>query len=365
MSAHRFNTRKACVAGALALIAALSAPAIAQPSGDLLAVAYEKKARGDEAGAIEAFIAAREAGIAPQRVALELAYVHLAHNETSAAREELEKAAAGPDQTLAAQARKQLDAIPGPWWADVYAESYGWRRMGGDARTTDLVPTVRVRGLLQLSEKPDIHAYLFGQATRDAASHGMGAGIPEIYADNHALAGGGAMLRLADRHIGLFAQAGPAIALIDDGKDFLQLDVRGGAFVAIASAACYVQGGSVEAGTWCAELYSEAVYTSRFDNNVQAFARERTGFSYLETGPVSWSMFFELRGALDRNGDYYNNFIDAGFGPRWRLRRPLPIDLLVGGHVGSYLGRENVDPAPERKDYVDFRVLVTTYVEMH
>lgn len=172
------------------------------------------------------------------------------------------------------------------------------------------------------------------------------------------------MMRLADRHIGLFAQVGSALALVDDGHDFLQLDVRGGAFVSLASAACVVQGGIVENDTWCAELYGEAVYTSRFNNDVQAFARQRTGFSYLETGPVSWSMFFELRGAVDRNGDYYDNFIDAGLGPRWRLRRPLPIDLLVGGHVGSYLGRENVDPAPMRKDYVDLRVLVTTYVEI-
>jgi hypothetical protein len=119
------------------LIATLSAPAIAQPS-DLLAVAYEKKARGDEAGAVEAFLAARDAGIAPQRIALELAYVHLAHSETSAAREELENAAAGPDQALAAQARTQLEGLPGPWWADLYAESYGGARVHAPLRLNPL-----------------------------------------------------------------------------------------------------------------------------------------------------------------------------------------------------------------------------------
>ncbi len=338
-------------------------PAIAQPT-DLLSIAYEKKARGDEDGAVQAFLAARDAGIAPQRVALELAYVHLAHNKTTAAREELEKAASGPDQELAAQARKQLDALPGAWWADLYAESYSWRRVGGDALTTDLVPTVRLRGLRRLSAERDVHAYVFGQATRDVASQSISTGVPQIYADNHALAGGGAMVRLANRRVGVFAQVGTAIALLDDGHDFLQLDVRGGAFVSLASAACDVQGGIVEAGTWCGELYSEAVYTSRFDNNVQAFIRQRTGFSYLETGPVSWSMYLELRGALDRNGAFYNNFIDSGVGPRWRLRRPVPIDLLVGGPVGSYLDLPTVDAMPGRKDYVDFRVLVTTYVEI-
>jgi hypothetical protein len=126
----------------------------------------------------------------------------------------------------------------------------------------------------------------FGQGTRDVASRGIGAGVPKIYADNRVLAGGGFLVRLADRKIGLFAQAGPALALVEDGHDFIELDVRGGAFVSLASAACYVQGGIVEADTWCAELYGEAVYTSRFDHDVQAFAppalrllvpRDRTG----------------------------------------------------------------------------------------
>lgn len=333
-------------------------------ANELLATAYQCKARGDDKGALQAFDEAREAGASPQRVSLELAYLYLDRGDVHAARLELEGAVSGPDQALAAQARRQLGMLPKWWWADLYVESFGWTRARGANDHTDMVPTVRVRGLRRLGENLDLHAYLFAQATRDTASRGYGAAVPAIYADNRALTGGGFLLRLAKRSVGVFAQIGPAIALVDDHRDTVELDARAGAFTSLASAACYEQGGIIEAGTWCAELYSEVVYTSRFANDIQGIARARTSATYVETGPVSWQVFFEVRTALDRNGDYYDNFIDAGVGPRWRLRRPVPIDVQLGGHAGSYLGRENVDPLPMEHDYIDIRLLVTTYVEV-
>jgi hypothetical protein len=331
----------------------------------LLAAAYDRKARGDEPGAVEAFQAARDAGAPPQRVALELAYMYLARGDVRSARIELVAAAAGPDIALAKQAQAQLEQFPGRWWADVYAETFGWSRVDGPNTSQDLVPTVRVRGLRRLHQTIDANAYLFAQATRDLASRGAGNGaLPLIYADNSAMAGAGFLLRVVDGYVGLFGQVGPAMRLVDDGvRDAVQLDVRGGVVVSWASAACYLQGGIIEAGTWCAEFYSEGVYTSRFDHDVQGFARSRVGFTYAETGPVSWQMYWELRAALDLNGDYYDNLMESGMGPRWRLNAPIRIDLLVGGHAGSYLWRENRDPAPADRQYIDVRLLASTYVE--
>ena len=351
---------------AVALLVSIHGLAHANPdeANALLATAYDCKARGDEKGALQAFDEAREAGAPPQRISLELAYLYLGRGDVHEARLELEGAVAGPDQALASQARKQLAMLPQPWWADLYVESFGWKRARGANDQTDMVPTVRVRGLRRLLEDTDLNAYVFAQATRDTASRGFGAAVPAIYADNHAMTGGGMMLRLAKRSIGLFAQVGPAFALVDDHRDFVQLDARAGAFTSLASAACYEQGGIIEAGTWCAELYSEVIYTSRFSNDIQGIARARTSATYLETGPLSWQGFFEVRAALDRNGDYYDNFVDAGAGPRWRLRKPIPIDLQLGAHAGSYLGRQNVDPLPMEHDYIDVRLLVTTYVEV-
>jgi hypothetical protein len=332
----------------------------------LLADAYDRKARGDEPGAVEAFQAARDAGAQPQRVALELAYMYLARGDVKSARVELLGAAAGPDVALANQAQAQLDQFPGRWWADVYAETFGWSRIDGPNDTADLVPTLRLRGFRRVHESVDANAYLFTQVTRDVASRGAGNGaIPLIYADNSAMAGAGFLLRVAGRYVGFFGQVGPAIKLVDDGvNDTVQLDVRGGVVLSWASAACYVQGGIIEAGSWCMEVYSEGVYTSRFDHDVQGFGRSRVGFTFADTGPVSWQIYWEVRAAGDLNGDYYDNLIESGMGPRWRLNGPIRIDLLVGGHAGAYLGRENRDPLPDKTQYFDLRLLAATYLEL-
>ncbi|HEX3765818.1 MAG TPA: hypothetical protein VHW23_44280 [Kofleriaceae bacterium] len=338
-----------------------SAGSHAEPVRDAaawLTAAYQRKASGDLGGAVEAFRAARAAGADPQRIALELAYAELALGDTAAARDDLAAAARGPDARLAGQARDQLAALPGAWWADLYIEAFGWHRARGAAASTDLVPTVRVRGLRRLATAPEVNLYVFAQATRDTSSTGAGVGAaPRIYADDRALAGGGVLVRLWHRRVGLFAQLGPAVPLIEGGGQ-LALDIRGGGYLATETAACARRGRAT-----CAELYAEAVYTIRFDHDIQTLARGRLSRSYLDTGPVSWQLFVEGRGAASRNGDYYNNFVDLGAGPRWRLRTAIPVDVLLGGHVGGYLGRANRDPAPTSLGYADLRALATTYVE--
>jgi hypothetical protein len=326
-----------------------------------MTAAYERKASDDLGGAIEALEAARQAGADPQRVELELAYARLAMGETAAARDALSAAARGPDAELARRARAELDALPSRWWVDLYAESFGWHRADGADSTTDLVPTVRARAFRRLSFAPDVNVYLFAQATRDTASRGAGAGAPTIHSDNSALVGAGFLVRLWRSRVGLFGQAGPAVSLIDDGTDAVDFDARGGAYLGIESAACGP--GPRPRASICSDVYAEAVYTSRFDNDVSALARGRQSLRYLATGPLGWEIFWELRGSADRNGDYYDNFVDAGAGPRWRVLGRVPLDLQAGVHAGRYFGRDNVDPAPDKLHYVDLRILATTYLE--
>ena len=137
---------------------------------------------------------------------------------------------------------------------------------------------------------------------------------------------------------GAFAQAGPALALLDDGReDRLRLDARLGLFLAVASEGCAGAAGGGFRLAPCLESYGEATYVSRYDHNVIGFGRARAGVSYLATGPVRWQLLGELRAAVDRNQDYYNNLADVGLAHRWRLvargavrpaaggaRRPLP-----------------------------------------
>lgn len=350
----------------------LAAPAVAYGQADgadahvRLEEAYRRKAARDFEGAAKAFEAARAAGADSQIIAMELAYLAVATGDVDLAKQRFDEAKEGPDPELARRARAESKALPKRFFADVYADAYGWTRLAGAPQPANLVPTLRIRGFYRPLLSLDLGLYAFAQATRDVASRGRSAaGLPQIYADDHALFGVGILMRAWGRRIGLFAQAGPAINLLDDGRELVKPDVRAGAFLGAETAGCAPQtnGGASLVLVPCAETYAEAVYVSRFNNNVIAFARPRLSLSFLLTGPVAWQVVAEGRLAKDANNDFYNNFVDGGGGMRLRLLRPFRFDVMLGGHVGTYFGLQNLDPAPKPLDYVDVRLQAATYLE--
>lgn len=350
-----------------------STPAPSSNAATLLELAYRQKAAHDPAHAEASFEAAARAGADPQLVALELAYLALERSDTQRGRQQLLAASRGPDAARSAQAQKELaslgtrDPITRTGWADIYAEAFGWTRRVGATHESDLVPTLRVRGFATLSQELDLHLYLFGQITRDAASRSAGAsGLPLIYADNSAIVGPGMLLRLWQRRIGLFAQVGPALELVDQSKRRVSFDARAGLHLGLESKDCWpaAQGDSRWRFVSCEELYGEATYVSRYQHDVIAFLRGRASLSVAVTGPLEWQLTGELRAGADTNGEYYNNFVDAGLGPRLRLLAPIRLDLMFAPHVGSYLGRHHLDPLPSPTHYVDLRAQAATYIEL-
>src|SRR4029077_7069398 len=110
------------------------------------------------------------------------------------ARRELARAQQGPDAARREQAARELAALhestPGRFWADLYGEAFGWKRIQGANHDADLVPTLRLRAYYTPFSAVDFQAYVFAQATRDVASRTSGpGGLPLIYADNTALFG--------------------------------------------------------------------------------------------------------------------------------------------------------------------------------
>src|SRR5687767_9221161 len=125
---------------AVLMPAAARATAVETPA-PLLDEAYLRKTTRDLSGAASAFAAARNAGADPQFVALELAYLAMAQGDMSPARELLRDAAVGPNLVVADQARRELGSLPGPFWGELYADTFGWSRAYGASKTADLVPT--------------------------------------------------------------------------------------------------------------------------------------------------------------------------------------------------------------------------------
>ena len=244
---------------------------------------------------------------------------------------------------------------------DVYADTFAWRRVSGANHDSDGVPTLRARALVRPVATVPVELYGFAQVTRELGSSGITSG--RIHADNRAMFGAGVLLSLWQGRAGLFFQAGPALNLVNDGRAGTLLDARGGGFLGLELPRCSPSAGSGLQLTPCADLYSDLLYLSRFDDDVAGFARVRGGATWLVTGRIAWQALLEARVAADRNHDFYDNFADAGVAHRWRLLRPIRLDLVASGVVGRYRGVENVDPAPDPLRYVDVRLEAATYFE--
>jgi Sec-independent protein translocase protein TatA len=361
-------------------LAASSPPSAAAAVADeasadfLLEQAYRLKAAGEYQRAAATFRAARRAGAGEQQVALELAYVALDAHDPARAKLELERARSGPSHAQELQAEKELAALESAseggssrhFWADLYAEAFGWSRIAGANQVSDLVPVLRLRGFYTPFATFDLSLYLFAQATRELAWPSSDpSGVPLIYADNTAIVGPGILYRLWARRIGIYAQLGPAFALVNDGGPRVQLDVRAGAYLGLESSDCWpaAQSGSAWGLAVCLELYSEVTYASRYHNDVIGFARGRSSLRFAITGPFAWQLAAELRVAKDVLGEYYNNFVDVGAGPRVSLLAPIHLYLMVGPHFGSYFGEHHLDPAPHPLSYLDLRLQLATYLE--
>lgn len=357
-----------CVALALATLPLASSLAQERPdeARQALEAAYRAKAEGDIEAARRAFEHALELGADAQTVHLELGYLALGQGRMHDARGHLEHAARGRDEAMAENAAAQLRYVPNHFWGDAYVEGWAWYRFAG-RESANFVPTLRLRAMWRPFLDLDLSVYAFGSITRDVASRERGpSSLPLVYADNRAMVGGGVLLRLLGGNLAVFAQAGPAFNLLDDGREWVDLDVRVGVAGGIESDQCRLPTFDGVRGllSGCLEAYGELVYVSRFDHDVVGMVRGRAGLNVLQTGPVLWQPVAEVRALGGKNGDYYNNLAELGVGHRWRLLDPFGVDLVTTVHGGVYYGVENVDPLPSPPVYLEVRALLTSYVEI-
>ncbi len=333
-----------------------------------LEAAYRMRAAHRLEAAKSALERARREGASRQRVDLELGYVDAERGDSLGAALHFRSAGDGPEADVAAQARRELAYAPHTLWADVYADALGSRVSSAERTTGTVVPTVRARGYFRPSLGLDLHVYAYAQATRDTASGRGEGGVPEIYADNYAIFGAGARYRLWGGKLGFYAQIGPAInlapSLTDASRPATTIDGRAGFDLYAETDHCAPPShdGAAPMAVPCAEIYAEGAYFSRFGQNAIGFVRPRGAITALVTGPVAWQGVIEGRAAGDAKHEYYNNFVEAGVGPRLRLLAPFRFDVLATASAGTFLGVHHTDPLPRSLGYTGLRVEASTYV---
>lgn len=320
---------------------------------------------------------ARSIGAESQQIDLELGWLHKYLGEFDDARVYFKAARDdGYDEEKSRVARSELRTLTRLFWGDVYAEGYGWHRFAPTPTTTNFVPLLRVRGYIHPVPTLDLDPYVYFRISRDFASRASDplTGFPVILADNTMSFGVGVQFRFWERRVAIWAQLGPVFHLVPRiDRPRAELEARAGIALGLEAPSCHpaaLRKGAKLIFEPCADVYGSAVWIGRSGtqflpsrHNVYFFVRGRVGFHYLVTGPVGWGPFVEARLLADVNGDYYNNLADFGVGHRWRLLEPFGLDLLLGIHAGSYLGRQNRDPAPTPLTYAELRLLLVTYIK--
>lgn len=379
----------------------------------LLDQAYLLKQRKEDVAAERAFKRALKAGANPQVAWLEIAYMRAERHDSVGARVAFETATHGDNAEITRTARSELAGLTSEagsssshFGFDLYAEAFGWHRVVtglGAEPIGDLVPTLRLRAFYRPVTDLDFAFYVVAQGTRDTASPTTpilataakpptktSPGVPatpeiasQVLADDYAFFAGGARARVWGGRLAFFAQIGPAFYLLPgnppnspscpaNSKTCLDARVGTELFAELPSCAPDAEPGARFTFVPCAEVYGEAIFFSRFDNDTIGFIRPRIAATYLVTGPVAWQALVEGRAGADTNGDqntsasptsaYGSNFVDTGIGQRFRTLGKYRVDLILSANTGMYIagpgGKEPNTP------YTDVRLEASTYLEV-
>lgn len=151
----------------------------------------------------------------------------------------------------------------------------------------------------------------------------------------------------------LWGEAGEAMSYLHQpppGTSRLGPDYRGGlAWYRNLGASL----GAEAAGPF-AEFNADAVFLSRYANNVITYWQMRDGYRVPQLGWLRSQFFWNANLTFDRRREYYANFVE--FGPGFRFRVPgvsPPLDITISALRGVYLINES---NPRKPNYYDLRV---------
>lgn len=281
---------------------------------------------------------------------LQLGYLYQEVGDVARATDVFREAAGASASQITAEAERAIANLEnigsevGDWPASVYAApSYRSRFENG------IAPFVARAGPV-LSTDPEIQMYGSLRATRDTRSEGGAA--PQIFSDNTVIPALGARTWLTRYGPVIYAEAGPAIYLIERQQE-VRLDVRSGVYGSYHWAPL-TEGSLRFDPALAGDLYFDVSYYSRFDDNVIGYVQVRPGVRILRSTHAALDLIGVLQGAFDTNRLYFNNLIEAGIGTELHLK-PVQNAFLRAEYVrGAYLVTSG---APE-ETYGDFRVTV-------
>lgn len=258
----------------------------------------------------------------------------------------------------------QTKLLPNSWFIDFYFAPIYFSRF-------DLfVYPFQFRIGKKLGNKKQAEIYLGNRTTWDSKSGAESAPfLPEIYSDNVSIFSIGARYSLINNaygHLQTFAELGKAYNLIlssdkkrweDDFRTGLIYYNSWGSKIAYADKPEFI---FKPVGS----LYSDLTYFSRYQGNIIGFFSLKEGIRVFQYHVSDLDIYLRLRSGLDKNKDFYNNFIEVGPGidiiPNHRYNFAMRYEYLKG----FYVKRQALDFNPYGPTYNNNLILAEFYMEI-
>jgi tetratricopeptide (TPR) repeat protein len=285
--------------------------------------------------ALREFRAAHEIDPGDLEVAYQLGVVYnILKNDREAIRY-FQQAMRSPDPRLAAAARTARNNLVPPFRR---VETSVWTLPMFSSRYHDVFQYAQVRTEFRLGRFP-LRPYLSLRLVGDWRTRTPGP-LPQFLSESSLIAGAGVRTPTW-RGVTLWAEAGEAVSYLRErppGTPRIGPDYRGGLawFQHFGRTL-----GSESAGLF-GEFSADAVFLSRFQNNLITYWQMRQGYRL----PWRLQVFWNTHLTLDHRREAYANFVE--YGPGFRFRLPRLVDVTISGLRGYYL--------LDRPPYYDLRI---------
>ncbi|MDA9271989.1 tetratricopeptide repeat protein, partial [bacterium] len=250
-------------------------------------------------------------------LAMQLGYLYDQVNDKPTAYQYFKLATRSDDPTLALCAENamtnlaglQTKALPAPYFFEVFFNPFSQTRFGLTVRPLVIRLGVEQDNALHTKQ------YAFFRRTDDNESMNLGQ-ISQIYEDNVQITGiGGQITPIKGIPIVGFLEAGAAYDLVYRNRAPWRGDLRGGFmyYNEFGTKAAYFDKLTLSTNYY-SDLYGDATYFTRYNNNVIAGVKTHQGIRLLQYHSSMLNLYATGRVIADTQRQFYNNIAEIGPG---------------------------------------------------
>lgn len=299
-------------------------------------------------------------------IAMQLGYLYTCINQNPLAYQYFQWASQSKNHNLALSAENamtnlaglQTKALPKPYFAETFFTPFSQSRFGLTVR-----PFLTRFGIEQ-NNKLATREYLFLRRTDDNKSQSLGE-ISQIYEDDVQIEGVGAQVSpIAGLPIVGYIETGIAYDLVYRNRKRFRGDLRGGFMYYDQFGVKPAYYDKVTLGLfYFGDLYGDATYFTRYDNNVIGGIRTHHGVRLIQYHSMILNTYLTGRVITDTKRLFYNNFLEGGPGvafiPTNRFNFQLRFEHLNGAYIPA-----GAIPNPYRQYYTNNLVQLLFYVKI-